>query len=166
MLKLSKSFNVGKQRCLLIFISFCSSNVTLIHKECPFICCQLLVFLDQLLPTTHTFIKAFLVSFNSLHVINIFSVSFFTDAGNKSPSNVNLYTTFLYHFNIFRTLSSSVSIFTGFSRPAILKFCSAQIITDSIGSVICIFVFSPILVKGRLYIFFFVLKFWLFPTYI
>ena len=68
---------------------------------------------------------------------------FFRDAGNKSPNGVNLYTAFLYLFNICRILSSSISICTRFSPPAISKFCFAQMITVSI----C---FAPILVKERL----------------
>ena len=37
----SKSFSAsvinGKQRCVLLFISLCSSNVALIHRDCPLI---------------------------------------------------------------------------------------------------------------------------------
>ena len=39
--KFSKLFSAsvinGKQRCLLLFISLCSSNVALIHRDCPLI---------------------------------------------------------------------------------------------------------------------------------
>ena len=50
------------------------------------------------------------MSLNSLQVINIFSVSFLTDAGKKIPSGVNLYKVFLIFFSKFKTLSTSISI--------------------------------------------------------
>ena len=41
---LSDSIENGKQRCLLLFISFCSSNVALIHKDCLLISFQLFIY--------------------------------------------------------------------------------------------------------------------------
>ena len=56
----------------------------------------------------------------------------------------------VFFFNIFNTLSSSISICAGFRLQAISKFYCAQILTVSIGSVICLFLFCPILDKRRL----------------
>ena len=156
-LKFSKSFSVSlvnrKQRCLLLFISFCSSGVALIQRDCPFLSFQLFIFLSQLSPTIQKIlpsIKHFLTSFSSLHVINISSLSFFTDAGKKILSGVCQYITFLYFFSKLRTLSSSISICTGFNPPAMSKFCCARITIVSTGSAICLFLFSPILVREKL----------------
>ena len=51
------------------------------------------------------------------------------------------------------TLSSSISILTGFSPPAISKFYCAYIMIASTGSCIGSFLFHPILVRKKLWIF-------------
>ena len=90
-LKFSRSFNVinRKQRCLLLFISLCSSNVALIHRDCHFISFHLLIFSGQLFNKIYNIpncifcymllytLGIFLTLFSSLQVIKICSVSFF-----------------------------------------------------------------------------------------
>ena len=101
MLKLNKSFSVfimkGKHRFLLLFISFCSSSVAFIHIDWPFILSQLLIFFRSIIlsnPYILLLIRAFLKSFNSLHVMSNSSVLSVMDAGNNIPNGVNLYITF------------------------------------------------------------------------
>ena len=77
---------------------------------------------------------AFFTSLSSFAVIKICFVSFVTIAGNKILRGVTLYMTFLYFFKIFNILSSSISIYTGFSPPTTSKFCCALSMTVSIGS--------------------------------
>ena len=96
-LKFSKSFSVsvinGKQRCVLLFISLCSSNVALIVIDFHLILHQLLLFFKSVIPNSPhilLFIRDFLMSLSSLQVIKICLVSFFTDAGNNFPNGVNL----------------------------------------------------------------------------
>ena len=97
-------------------------------------------------------IRAFLTLFNSLHVINTCSASFFMDAGNNIPNVVNLYATFFCFLSMLTTLSSSISFWTGLSSPTISKFCWAHY-DRSIGSCIGSFLVFPILVRDRLWIF-------------
>ena len=55
-------------------------------------------------------------------------VSFFIDAGKRSPSGIILYTTFLYFFKMLIIVSSFISIWIGFNPPTTSKSCCALII--------------------------------------
>ena len=98
--KLFKDIVVNrKQMCFLLFISFFSSDVVLIHIDWPlnppF---QIFILLWSIItssPEILQFIKDFFTSFNSQQVINICSVLFFTDVGNKKSSSFNLHLAFL-----------------------------------------------------------------------
>lgn len=97
MLKLTRSFNdfveKGKQRWLLLFISFWSLKVAFIQVDLPFISSQLSILLRSIItnnPYILLFNRTFFTSFNSLRVINICFVSFLTEAGNNRPSGVYL----------------------------------------------------------------------------
>ena len=127
--KLFKDIVVNrKQMCFLLFISFCSS-VVLIHIDWPLIpSFQIFILLWSIItssPEILPFIKDFFTSFNSQQVINICSVLFFTNVGNKKPSSVNLHLALFMLFNMFMILKSSSSIFTGFSPPSTSKlYCT------------------------------------------
>ena len=87
-------------------------------------------------------IRAFLTLFNSLHVINTCSASFFMDAGNNIPNVVNLYATFFCFLSMLTTLSSSSSFWTGLSSPTISKFCWARIMIVQLVPALVVFLFS------------------------
>ena len=111
----------------------------------PFNSSQLLIFLGQLFQAIHKFlllIQAFLTLFNSLYVINTYSVLFFMDAGSNIPNDVNLYITFLYFLSELIILSSPISIWTWLSPPTISKFCWARIlIVPSVDASVVFFSF-------------------------
>ena len=158
MLKLNKSFSdfvtKGKQRWLLLFLSFWSLKVVFIHIDWPFISDQLFILLRSITAITlHTFpFKTdFLTLFNSLQVTNICSVLFFIEAGNNKPRGVILYIIFFYFFfNAFRILTSSVSICIRFSLPTMSKFCWALTMIVLISYCISSFLFLPSLVMEKL----------------
>ena len=85
----------------------------------------------------------FLTPFNFFASTNICQVSFFIDAGKISLRGIISYTTFLYFFKMFITVSSFISIWIGFKPPTTSKFCCALIITDSIGADIIPFFLFP-----------------------
>ena len=86
-------------------------------------------------------------------MINTCSVLFFIDAGNNIGNAINLYITFSCFLSALIILSSSISIWTGLSPPAISKFCWARIMIVSISSYNGSFLFLSVLVKDRLWIF-------------
>ena len=71
---LSDSVENRKQRYLRLFIYFYSSNVALVHRDCPLISSQLFIFVKSIIPSSPDIlllIKHFLTSFSSRHVKKI-----------------------------------------------------------------------------------------------